>query len=402
MEEKDILAEAIAELEADVATAPAPEISAAGPDLPPIQAAELEAARIAAARKRLDEARLGKSIHRFYMEMGSYMDVPEYLTGWPQLDRELGGGLFPGLYILGAESSLGKTSFVLQMADQLATSGRDVLFFTLEQSAAELMAKSISRYTYTMLKDRTRPRLAKTTRGVLNGRLWEKYTEAEQEHIQKAIENYGEATGAHLYIFEGSGAYGVAEIRQAVEDFKMVYEEEHLLDKWAPPVVILDYLQILAPANPKATDKMNTDAAVVELRRLARDYMAPVVVISSVNRNSYSTGAALGNFKESGSIEYSSDVSLMLQFKAIGEADKDRNRKAIDTNTEQLKKEQQKERDMELVILKNRLGKTGAAVPFTYHCLFNYFEEDNGGQAPAGLWEDVEDEAADLFNYKRL
>lgn len=45
----------------------------------------------------------------------------------------LDGGLYTGLYFIGAVSSLGKTTFTLQIADNLAKQGRDVLCFFLEQ-----------------------------------------------------------------------------------------------------------------------------------------------------------------------------------------------------------------------------------------------------------------------------
>ena len=45
---------------------------------------------------------------------------PAASTGFDILDRNLDGGLYPGLYILGALSSLGKTTLALQLADNLA------------------------------------------------------------------------------------------------------------------------------------------------------------------------------------------------------------------------------------------------------------------------------------------
>lgn len=55
--------------------------------------------------------------------------------------------LYPGLYVLGAVSSLGKTMFVGQLADQLSEAGDRVLHFALEQSEFELVSKGISRQT---------------------------------------------------------------------------------------------------------------------------------------------------------------------------------------------------------------------------------------------------------------
>jgi hypothetical protein len=70
-------------------------------------------------------------------------------TGFESLDNELGGGLRTGsLIILGGIPSLGKTTLALNIANNIAKTGRDVLFFSLEMSRVELELKSISRQTF--------------------------------------------------------------------------------------------------------------------------------------------------------------------------------------------------------------------------------------------------------------
>ena len=48
-------------------------------------------------------------------------DEVRYPTGFPELDKALSGGLVAGLHCIGAISSLGKTTFVLQMAENMAS-----------------------------------------------------------------------------------------------------------------------------------------------------------------------------------------------------------------------------------------------------------------------------------------
>lgn len=81
------------------------------------------------------------------------------------------------------------------------------------------------------------------------------------------------------------------------------------------PVVLVDYVQILAPHDIRATDKQNTDKAVLELKRISRDFKIPVIGISSFNRANYKEKVTLEAFKESGSLEYGSDVLIGLQLK---------------------------------------------------------------------------------------
>lgn len=69
-------------------------------------------------------------------------------TGFKLLDEELNGGIREGLYFIGAIPSLGKTTFTLQLADNIAKQKNKVIIFSLEQSRFELVSKAISRLTW--------------------------------------------------------------------------------------------------------------------------------------------------------------------------------------------------------------------------------------------------------------
>ena len=130
-------------------------------------------------------------------------------------------------------------------------------------------------------------------------------------------------------------------------------------------MVIIDYVQLLAPIDPRMSDKQNTDKSVLELKRISRDYKIPIIGISSLNRENYNLPISMSAFKESGSIEYSSDVLLGLQAKGIGS----------DKNFDINKAKAQNPREIELVVLKNRNGATGGKVDYNYYTMFNCFKE---------------------------
>lgn len=288
------------------------------------------------------------------------VDTPAQPTGFTQLDDVLDGGLYEGLYIVGAITSLGKTTLALQIADQIADSGRDVLIFSLEMARAELMSKSISRLTLLdVLENNGDIRDAKTARGITAGARYANYSDTERELIQRAISSYG-AYAEHLIIHEGVGNIGAEQIRQIVRKGARLAQKEGR----QPPVVLVDYIQILAPHDVRATDKQNMDKAVLELKRISRDYKTPVIAISSLNRANYKTPISMEAFKESGGIEYGSDVVIGLQLKGVGKKDFDVN-----------KAKQKDPREIELVILKNRNGRTGDTIAYEYYPLFNYFTE---------------------------
>lgn len=310
-------------------------------------------------------------IQDFLNGIADSVNTPSISTGFPILDKCLDGGFYEGLYIVGAISSLGKTTLVTQIADQVASKGHDVLIFSLEMARAEIMAKSISRHTVMeVLQTGGEMKNAKTVRGITAGNRYEKYNETERELIKNAVQTYS-GYAKHIYITEGVGDLGVNQIRATVE--------KHTRYTGNTPLVIVDYLQILAPANERATDKQNTDKAVMELKRISRDFKTPVIGISSFNRDNYNNAVSMQAFKESGAIEYSSDILIGLQLKGAGQ-------KEFDATEAKSKSP----REIELVILKNRNGKTGDKVPFEFYPMFNYFVEND---APKYIQAESDSEA---------
>ena len=313
------------------------------------------------------------------------INTPPTKTGFNSLDKILDGGLYEGLYILGAVSSLGKTTLLLQTADQIAKGGQDVLIFSLEMAAAELMAKSISRETFLICKEQGKGTAnAKTVRGILDYSRYSYYSREEKDIINNAILNYKGYAG-NIFINEGIGNIGIEQIKQKIAEHKKI--------RGKTPVIIIDYLQILAPYSDRASDKQNTDKAVLELKRIARDEKTPVLAISSFNRGNYAAGANMAAFKESGAIEYSSDVLIALQPCGMneGEGEKEKAANAATMN----KCKASTERNIEAVILKNRNGQTGTTAQFKYYAMFNCFEESEAKppefQEIYGLpsWEDL-------------
>ena len=310
-------------------------------------------------QKYCAEVLLGGFIDR----IAANVNIEAIPTGFKALDDVLDGGLYEGLYCLGAISSLGKTTFALQIADQIAEHGHQVLIFSLEMSQNELIAKSISRNTMKrVIAARGDVRNAKTARGIMSGKKYPLYNQTERELIKNAVGDY-QSISKNIYIREGMGNVGVDTIVEQVK--------EHIRKGNKPPVVIVDYLQILMPHSEKATDKANIDYTVLSLKRLSRDYKIPVIAISSFNRVSYGNEVSMQAFKESGSIEYSCDVLMGLQLQGVGSND-------FDVNIAK----RQEPRKIEAVILKNRNGKTGDMIGYEYYAMFNYFSETGLTEIP--------------------
>lgn len=333
------------------------------------KAAALEAHNANSAKERLKDFIDG------IKESANTSYVP---TGFRELDKELDGGFYPGLYILGAISSLGKTTLLLQLADQIAAAGYDILYFSLEMAATELISKTISRLTFLNCQGNTQN--AKTARGITTASRYQNYSREEKDLINNAYAQYAGFEG-NIIFYEGIGDIGAEQIKAATAEHKDLTGKT--------PLIFIDYLQILAPYDTRASDKQNTDKAVLELKRLSRDFKTSVIAISSFNRDNYTSEVNMTAFKESGAIEYGSDVLLALQPQGM---------KPGYTKTEQkynaalVKKcKASEQRSVETVILKNRNGKTGGKVGFDYYTLFNCFEQDYGF-TPVDTWEEYDED----------
>ena len=219
-------------------------------------------------------------------------------------------------------------------------------------AASELISKTISRLTFLNCQGNTQN--AKTARGITTASRYQNYSQAEKDLINNALTQYAGFEG-NIIFYEGIGDIGAEQIKQAVAEHKELTGNT--------PLVMIDYLQILAPYDMRASDKQNTDKAVLELKRLSRDYKTPVIGISSLNRQGYKGEVSLEDFKESGAIEYGSDVLIGLHFSGAGKKDFD--------STEAKRANPRK---IELVILKNRNGSKGEA-PIDFYPMFNYFTD---------------------------
>ena len=301
--------------------------------------------------------------------------TPPIASGFNNLDKALEGGLHAGLIVVGAISSLGKTTWALNLAENMAAAGQDVLFISLEMSRFELISKLISKATAEYcLQNQLDLSLAKTNLGISDFTRYNNYSRAEMDLIQNCFKKFKDTAAKHLYIREGIGNIGTAEIKKYIEIHKEITGRT--------PVLIVDYLQILAPADAHSTDKQNTDKNTVELKRISRDYNTPVLAISSFNRENYLAPVNMAAFKESGSVEYSSDLLLALQYLGMdyveGEkatAREERIRQLIKENKIKAKKGQPVH--IQLKILKNRSGSL-SEMGFNYYPMFNLYHAVKG------------------------
>lgn len=273
-------------------------------------------------------------------------------TGFPKLDQET-GGLYSGLYIVGAVSSLGKTTFIHQMADQMAERGETVLYFSMEQSRAEMVSKSISRQIAKIYGANSDISSLKIRKG-----------KADDGKVYEAMKKYQEYA-ERVNIVQTGFSSDISFIEKVTNTF--------IQEKGVTPIVVIDYLQII-DIEGNMTDRQRIDNIIKKLKKIQLQHGLTMIVISSLNRSNYTTAIDFESFKESGLIEYSADVVWGLQLEAIHTAKGDR---------EILQKAKADiPRKIELVCLKNRYGISNFTKSFEYYPKCDYFiESANQGTA---------------------
>ncbi|MBR0288660.1 MAG: AAA family ATPase [Selenomonadaceae bacterium] len=227
-------------------------------------------------------------------------------TGFENWDTEQ--VFLPGLYVLGGTPGTGKTTFALQLLSQLAVGdaaryvdAERCIFCAYEMSRMELTAKSIAREVRRMwLRDKDINCLPSSQIRLGAGRFpCNKAVPVAQKKIADSMRNL------HVLELEGTP------IDKLIELLKT--EAQAAKDAGMALTVAIDYLQLIPVGESKASAKEKVDEIVLKLKNFQRATDSTVIVISSLNREACKLGGdGLFNFKESGSIEYSADVTWQL------------------------------------------------------------------------------------------
>lgn len=321
-------------------------------------------------QQSIEEESIASYRDYLFQEIDDNQLAPRLSTGFWELDSYMGGGLFKGLYLLGGTSSSGKTTFLVQCADGLAINGNPVLFFSMEQSRLEIVTKSISRLSKGICLDRTgNTNNAQSNFNIMNGNY--RNNIYSQEIISLATEQYFNTIAPSLWIYEGRCSTQF--IEDKVSNFIKAYG--------TVPVVMVDYLQLAKYEEPgkSFTDLQEINNKVAHLKHIVDKYKLPMIVISSLNRETYKdnsrnkpTPINLSSFKGSGEIEYTADTVWALNYKAIYDSAE------YNENEEKRKPV----RNLVLDILKSRNNSTGEQIEFDYEPVFNDFKDKPNSNIP--------------------
>lgn len=210
-------------------------------------------------------------------------------TGFIDLDYKLSGMQPSDLILIAARPSMGKTAFVLNIAQHVAfRQKKSVAIFSLEMSKEQLMNRFFS------LESHVDAQLLRS--GNLNERDWE-----------MLIEGAGTIGRSHLVIDDTSGIT-VSQMRSKCRKYKL----DMGLD-----LVIVDYLQLMSGSSRRRNESRQQEIAEISrsLKALARELNVPVVALSQLSRAVESRTdrrPMLSDLRESGAIEQDADVCMFI------------------------------------------------------------------------------------------
>lgn len=209
-------------------------------------------------------------------------------TGIPSLDTMTNGGM-RGLVILGGETGLGKTTFMINIGYHAAKHGHPVLYVSYELGYAELRVKLAamrSQYAYSLLnKDPAT------------------FMEARKSLLNDEALNYMKVIDTSL------ASLGIEYIKNGIVALK----EEFPGSK--TPLIIVDYLQGMPITSP-GEYRLNLAATVQILRDIVRQQDVVVAVVSATNTQRRGSNAIhAGVFRETSEIEYSAYLALVLGYR---------------------------------------------------------------------------------------
>ena len=231
----------------------------------------------------------------FYAEQADQAGAVRIPTGIPELDLLLArGGWRPGLVLLGGMPGIGKSAFSLHCALHAAAAGHPVLYLSVEHGPHEMLGRLFCRATRRPISD---------------------YWNRDPAYLAAAQEVAGDYHLENLYL--RTDAFLVEDHAGTVGRLRE-WASEVAEDTGRSPLIVVDYLQRLRPPESQSRSEPNRQISMagLGLRQIARDLSAPVVAISSMNRQSYDRAPSLDAFKGSGDLEYDADACLLLRLAA--------------------------------------------------------------------------------------
>ena len=209
-------------------------------------------------------------------------------TGFIDLDYKTSGMQPSDFILIAARPSMGKTAFVLNLAEHMAVKQKvTTAIFSLEMSKDQLVKRMLA------MNSRVDSQLIRT--GNLKDDDWIKLIEGARE------------IGESKLILDDTPSISIAELRSKCRKYKL----EHNLG-----IIMIDYLQLMSGGGKKSESRQQEISDISRsLKALARELNVPVIALSQLSRaveQRPDKRPMLSDLRESGAIEQDADVVMFV------------------------------------------------------------------------------------------
>ncbi len=248
----------------------------------------------------------------YRVKAGAHAATRVWPTGFDILDVNLSGGFRSGeLILLGGPQGLGKTTWALQVARNVARSGRSVVIFSFEHDLQTLLIRLVA-LEAAQVGGVDAPNLNRVRKSFegddgLTGSLRERL--ANTDGGAKAIEVVEEYADRLVLHRSTGSATGLTVIKDAVA---RVHEDTGQL-----PLVIVDYLQKVHVPNDSLDESERVTLVVEGLKDLALDHDVPILAVVASDKDGLNSGKRMrvNNLRGSSALAYEADTVLLLNNK---------------------------------------------------------------------------------------
>lgn len=210
-------------------------------------------------------------------------------TGFTELDYKTAGLQPSDLILIAARPSMGKTAFVLNVAQHICfKENRSAVVFSLEMSREQLVNRLLSLESFVDSK--------KIRNGTVNAKDWEGLIEGAS------------TIGESKLIIDDTPGISISELSSKCRKYKA--DPQYDID-----IVIIDYLQLMSGSGKSESRVQEISDISRSLKALARELNVPVVALSQLSRAVEKRDdhrPMLSDLRESGAIEQDADVVMFL------------------------------------------------------------------------------------------
>lgn len=289
---------------------------------------------------------LSEAAEDVFEKINSYVGKDQEIiglnTGYPNLNKATLGFQKGDLMILAARPAVGKSSYAINLALQVAKNNdAHVAFFSLEMSIEQLMMRI---YSYQAGVDLTKIRSGKLNNDELLLLSLAKEDLAKQK----------------LY-FDVSPSSNIADIRTKCRQLKNAGKLDF---------VVIDYLQLITAENTKGNRQEEVSKISRQLKTLAQELQVPILALSQLSRgveDRENKTPQLADLRESGSIEQDADIVFFIYRRKDVEDQDVADQLNEKLKEEQLQQENKQKKEMLEVIVSIAKNRQGPLQDFDYH-----------------------------------